>query len=158
MKSFAKTLSLSLVGLMMTASAAVWAENIGVVDTQVVTQQYTKAQTASAEVRTREQDLQKYKDNLLKQLKAGEKLSPVEKKNLEDKLNNQFAERFKTFREYVVSQENIIKQDLDQAIRQISAAQKIDVVLPKTVVMQGGRDITQDVIDQLNKSAPAATK
>ncbi len=142
---------LSAVGLSLLLTGAAIAQEIGVVDMALVSQKYTKAQGLATQVKTKEDELQKLRDNLVTQLKAGEKLSPVEKKNLEDKLNNQFATKFKEYREWTVGQEQILRQDFERAIQQVATSQKLDLVLPKQTVLQGGKDVTQDVINALNK-------
>jgi Skp family chaperone for outer membrane proteins len=128
------------------------ADQVGVVDTQLVLQKYNKAQAMATEAKSKEEDLQKLKDSLLQKLKAGDKLSPIEKKNLEDKLNAEFAEKFKAYREWSVTQEQSLKSDFDKAVKSISDSDKLDLVLPKQGVIEGGRDITDDVLNLLNKS------
>jgi Skp family chaperone for outer membrane proteins len=133
---------------------AAYAENIGVVDTQLIAQKYTKAVTVGEQVKSREQELQTLRDNLSSELKksqADKKMSPVEKKTEEDKLNNEFAAKFKEYRDWAVTQENGINADMSNAIKAVATAKSLDVVLPKQVVMQGGTDITQDVLNSLNK-------
>lgn len=42
--------------------------------------------------------------------------------------------------------------ECQQAIREVAVKQKLDLVLDKSVVLIGGKDITQDVIQQLAKT------
>jgi Skp family chaperone for outer membrane proteins len=129
------------------------AEQIGVVDMQVISQKYTKSQALAAQIKSKEQELQKLRDELAGQLKAAEarKMSPVEKKTLEDKLNGQFAAKFKEYREWALMQDQGLKEELNKAIQATSSSQKLDVVFPRQAVLQGGRDITEDVLNNLNK-------
>jgi len=136
-------------GLLLLTNAAL--ADIGVVDMEAVIQKYSKAQEVSAQSKEKEEGLQKYRDNLLTQLKAAEKLSPVEKKNLEDKLNKQFADKVKEYRDWTSSQQDVIKSAFDKAVQQVSANDKLDLVLPKQAVLQGGKDVTEDVLTIMNK-------
>lgn len=139
----------ALVALCLTGVS--FAGEIGVVDMQEVSQKYTKAQELASQVKTKEQELQKLRESLQQQLKAGEKLSPVEKKSLEEKLNAQFATKFKEYREWTMSQEKVIRNDFEKAVQSVAQSQSLDLVLPKQTVLQGGKDITNDVINFLNK-------
>lgn len=149
MKQVKSVLSAILISGMLTGAAL--AAEIGVVDMQMVTQKYTKAQTYATEAKTREDELQKFREGLLSQLKAGDKLSPVEKKTLEEKLNGQFATKFKEYRDWAMTQEQGLRTSVETAIQTVSQAQKLDVVFPKQAVLNGGHDITPDVINSLNK-------
>jgi outer membrane protein len=140
----------ALLGFVLLSGLA-FADQIGVVDMQAVAQKYTKAQAVSEQIKAKEEDLKKYRDDLMGQLKAGEKLSPVEKKKLEERLNGEFAAKFKEYRTWTDGQEEAIKTDFDHAIQQVAQAQNLNLVLPKQTVLQGGKDITQDVITILNK-------
>lgn len=150
MKRQIVTLSSTLLSLLL-LTGTVFAQQIGVVDIQELTQKYSKAQELQAQIKAKDEELQKLRGDLLEQLKAGEKLSPVEKKNLEDKLNGQFAAKFTEYREWAVTQEKGVREDVDKAISQVTQAQKLEIVFPKQTVLSGGKDITADVLNALNK-------
>ncbi len=135
-----------------TLSGMAFAAEVGVVDIQEISQKYSKAQELATQVKSKETELQKLRDSLVAELKAADekKMSPVEKKNLEDKLKGQFAAKFKEYREWTMTQEQAIKSDFDRAIQAVAKNQSLDIVLPSQAVLQGGRDITADVITQLN--------
>ncbi len=132
------------------SGTAALADNVGVVDMQEVSQRYTKAQSVAEQIKTKEEELQKLRDSLAGQLKAGEKLSATEKKSLEEKLNKQFAEKFKEYREWTLSKEQEIREDFEKAVQVVAGTTKLDVILPKQSVLQGGRDVTGDVLKVLN--------
>ena len=44
-----------------------------------------------------------------------------------------------------------IYRDCEQAVREVAVRKKLTLVLDKFVVLIGGEDITQDVIQQLSK-------
>ncbi len=155
MNNTQKMLGALLVSIILTGAA--FADSVGVVDMQEISQKYSKAQDVANQVKDKEDELQKLRDSLATQLKAGEKLSPVEKKNLEDKLNNQFAAKFKEYRDWTLAEEQVIKDDFDKAIKTVATNDKLDVVLPKQAVLQGGKDVTDEVISTLNSSATSST-
>ncbi len=156
MKPIQMVLASLLASAVLTGSAL--AQQVGIVDMQEVTQKYTKAQELAIKVKNREDDLQKLRDSLLGKLKAGDKMTPVEKKNLEDKLNTEFATKFQEYRDWTVTQEQSLKSDFDDALKQVAQNQKLDLIIAKQTVLMGGRDITTDVIDALNKSTAAPAK
>ena len=143
--------ALTLGALLTLVQATVWAQ-VGVVDMQEVARKYTKAQTMAAQVKIKEDELSKFRQDLMDQLKTADKLSPVEKKNLEDKLNGQFAEKFKQFRDWTVAQETLLKNDFDQAIQSVAKTQSLEMVLPKQTVLYGGKEVTTDVLNALNSA------
>lgn len=150
MKRHLTTIFSTLLVLIAFGGAA-FAQQIGIVDIQTVSQKYSKAQALQSEIKSKDNELNNLREDLLSQLKAGEKLSPVEKKNLEDKLNSQFATKFKEYREWAMQQEQQIRSEVDKAISQVVQTQKLELVLPKQTVLSGGKDITEDVIQILNK-------
>ncbi len=158
MKLVKATLGVFLVSMMLTGTAL--AAQIGVVDMQEISQKYSKAQDLSTQVKSKEEELQKLRSSLAEELKTKEKakMSPVEKKNLEDKLNGQFASKFKEYREWTLTQEESIRADVDKAIQTVADNDKIDLVLPKENVLKGGKDITTEVLDQLNQSGASSQK
>jgi outer membrane protein len=128
-----------------------FAEQIGVVDIQRIVSEYNKGKTLTQQVQAKEKELQEYRASLANELKTrGEALSPVEKKNLEDELNQKFVTRFKEYRQWAATQQDTLEADLQKAVQAVAQTQQLDVVLAKPVVLQGGKDITQDVITQLN--------
>lgn len=129
-----------------------WAQSIGVVDTEIIGRDYKKAQTLSQQVRTKEEELQKYRAELAKELKdKGEKATPVEKKALEERLNKQFAEKLKGYRDWLIVQEEQLRTSVEKAIKEVAESEKMDMILTKTVVLQGGKDVTDKVVGKLNQ-------
>lgn len=151
MKSLKTSLALAVLAVAASINLSAFAEGVAVVDMDAISQKYVKAQNVTATAKTKEDELQKFRDMLQGQLKAADKLSPIEKKNMEEKLNQQFMAKFKEYRDWMVAQQQSLKADFDNAIRQVSQAKSYDVILPKQGVIQGGRDITQEVVDVLNK-------
>lgn len=138
-------------GLMLLAQTAAWAE-IGVVDPEKIGTDYRKAKELATQVKSKEDELNTLRNNLAKELKEkGDKMTPVEKKNLEDKLSKQFEGKFIEYRNWFASQDQSLRTAVDSAVNEVSKSQKLDMVLTKQVVLTGGRDVTQDVLNILNK-------
>ncbi len=95
--------------------------------------------------------------NVRQQLADIEKKKANEAKALADKEtdNNKKAQAYQTKRMELAQEEQRlmapIYHDCEQAVREVSARKKIVLVLDKFVVLIGGVDITQDVIQQLAK-------
>lgn len=152
-------LSVAMVAVLTTSMA--WAESIGVVDTDRIGREYKKAQELAKDIRDREKELQTLRTDLAKEYNdKSESLSPVEKKSLEDKLNKQFADKFKEYRDWTLTQEKTIREAVEGAINQVKSKQSMDIIISKAVVLEGGKDVTTDVLGVLNggASAPAPKK
>lgn len=71
--------------------------------------------------------------------------------------NNKKAEIFQTKREEAAMEEKRLMdplfKEIDLAIRTVAKAKKIEIVLDNTGVFYGGIDITNDVIQHLEKNA-----
>ena len=71
--------------------------------------------------------------------------------------NNKKAQIFQTKREEAAMEEKRLMdplfKDIDLAIRTVAKAKKIDIVLDNTGVFYGGIDITNDIIQHLEKNA-----
>ena len=125
--------------------------NIGVVDFEKVIVNYAKAKDFATKDAQKRQELKSLRDQLADQLKKGENLSPVEKKVLEDKLNAQFGDQLKAYRDWATAEDDTLRKNVDAAIEQVSKDQNVGLVLIKPAVFQGGKDITDVVIQKLNK-------
>ena len=132
------------------------AQEVGIVDLDKVISNYSKAQDVSADLKVKEADLQKFLADAQKQLKdAG---SPVEKKNLEDKLSAEFKTKADNYRELQIKQWKQIEDNVFNAINQVSKEKKLDVILNKAAVLQGGSEITDQVLNLLNTSSSIQVK
>lgn len=125
--------------------------SIGVVDFEKVIVSYAKAKDFATKDNQKRQELKTLRDQLADQLKKGESLSPVEKKVLEDKLNAQFGDQLKAYRDWATAEDDTLRKNVDAAIEQVSKDQSVGLILIKPAVFQGGKDITDLVIQKLNK-------
>ena len=126
------------------------AETIGVVDLDKVINSYTKAQNVSAELKVKEAELQKFLADAQKKLK--DTASPLDRKNLEDKLTAEFKTKSDAYRNYQVTQMKSIEDNVFGTIEKIAKDQNVDVVINKAAVLVGGCDITDKVVTTLNAS------
>ena len=124
------------------ASAAV--ESVGVIDMYEVTNNHPKMNDAKNQIAT----ASRQKENEAKA--AADKESDQARKA-------QIIQQKRM--ELVKEQQNLmdpIYRECQQAARDVAAKQNLTLVLNKSIVLIGGTDITQDVIQQLSKVA--ATK
>lgn len=149
MKSFKKSLIvLSVLALTGFAGTKSFAQEIGVVDYDKVYSSYTKAQDIAADLEVKAADLQKYIADAQKKLKATS--SPLERKNLEEKITQEFQAKKEEFNTLRAKQSKLVEDNINSAILKVRDQGKLDVVLNKVVVIVGGKDITDQVITSLN--------
>lgn len=146
LKKFFTVLALVLAFSFSTAN--VFAEDLGIVDLDKVLNSYTKAQDVSADLKVKEAELQKFLADAQKRLKDAK--TPLERKNLEDKLTAEFKIKSDSFRDAQIKEWKQIEDCVFAAISRASANKKISTVLNKAGVLQGGIDLTDDVIVILN--------
>lgn len=126
-------------------------EDYGVVDLNKVIDNYTKAQEVSAELRVKESELQKFLVDAQKKVKDSK--TPLEKKNLEEKLGEEFnIKRGAFIKEQSEKWENI-ENEIFKTIEEIQKRKKFDLVFNKQGIILGGNDITEEIISELNKGA-----
>ena len=125
---------------------------IGVVDLAKIGQEYNEARTLRTQASAKEEELKKLREDLAQRLKEeGEGMSPLEKKTLEERLSQEFVEKFKAYREWRLANETSMNDKVEQAIQGVARDKQIDIILAKPAVLQGGQDITSDVIFKLNQ-------
>ncbi len=141
-------LALAVVSVVGFSKVASFAEGVGVVDLDKVIGSYSKAQDVSADLKAKEAELQKFLADAQKQLKNTS--SPVEKRNLEDRLTQEFKTKSDNFRDSQIKQWKQIEDNVFNAIDQSAKNRKVDLVLTKSSVLSGGVDITDQIITMLN--------
>lgn len=139
---------LGVVGALALSTLGSFASEIGVVNLDDVLAGYSKAQDVSADLKVKEAELQKFLADAQKQLKDA--ATPVERKNLEAKLTDEFKQRSDSFRDLQAKQYKMLEDNVFAAIESVSKSKKLDVVLNKAGVLIGGTDITNDVLSTLN--------
>lgn len=142
--------------MLISCACAVSAKNTGVVDLSKVIENYTKAQEVAADLKLKEGELQKFITEAQEKIKKAE--SPVEKKNLEEKLGEQFNIKRNAFAKEQSEKWQNIENKVFEKIKKVAAEKKLDIVLNKQSVIIGGNDITEEVIKQLNEDAKKSGK
>jgi outer membrane protein len=168
MKAITKTLAYAFAILFFSAMMiqTVGALEIGVVDMQNILAKYNKVKKIN-------DDLQKEKDKKQNQLDKKQN----ELKNMKEQLDKKFpnlsekdkqreAEKLeKKLRELQNFHEDLmgelrnkqagkykdLEKDIIEAVRNVAKDKKVDIVLEKGVVFTGGRDLTDAVINKLNR-------
>jgi Skp family chaperone for outer membrane proteins len=151
MKSIKKTVVLLAVFAMLTgASAKSYAGGTAIVDIDKIRENYSAAQELEADLKVKENELQNFITNAQKQIEEAK--TPVEKKNLQDKLGEQFNIKRTAFAKDQAEKLTKIETDVLSAISTVATTQKYDLVLNKQIVLFGGTDISSQVLEKLNKT------
>ena len=120
------------------ANAAV--DSVGVIDMYEVTNNHTKMNDAKAQLAT----ISRQKETEAKAA-ADKESDPAKKAQIVQ------AKRMELAKEEQKIMDPIFR-DCQQAVREVAVNKKLTLVLNKSVVLIGGSDITQDVIQQLAKT------
>jgi outer membrane protein len=127
--------------------------NIGFIDVQKVFREYKETEKAQKELSKQEESFKKDFEESQKQIKKaqedGKKTEEIEKlnKDLEKKLEPKRTSLLK-LNEQLTSK---LQKEILDAVNKVSKKLGIDLVLDKQVVITGGMDISEMVINELNK-------
>ena len=121
----------------------------GVVDIDKITANYTKFQDYSADMESKEADLEKFVADNNKAIKDAK--TPLEKNSLIEKAQKEYDQKFQAIKETQNKQIKEFQESLTTAVSQAAALKNIDLVLYKSNVLYGGVDITDSVLQALNK-------
>ena len=126
------------------ANAAV--DSVGVIDMYEVTNNHPKMNDAKAQLAT----ISRQKETEAKAA-ADKESDPARKAQIVQ------AKRMELAKEEQKIMDPIFR-DCQQAVREVAVNKKLTLILNKSVVLIGGSDITQDVIQQLAKNNAASKK
>jgi len=132
-------MALSALVLTALSGIALAQEKIGVIDPQKVLFQHPKFEQAQKQIKTVVEK---------KQAEAKDAIDKTSDNNEKQRIFE--AKRQEAAREEQKIMEPIFK-DIDLAIRTVSKAKGVTIVLDKTQVFFGGADVTEDVIQELKK-------
>lgn len=138
----------AVMSIIFGCSAKSMAGGTAVVDLDKIRDNYTAAQELAADLKVKEAELKTFIDNAQKQI--DEAKTPLEKKNLEEKLGQQFNIKRNAYAKDQASKWAVIEDKVVSSIKEVSDAKKYDIVLNKQVVIDGGCDITDEIIAKLN--------
>jgi len=154
-----KLKSLLLTGLLLVfMSTCVWAadvslNSIGYIDVQKVFKQYKETDKAQTELKKEEETFRKEFEKSQKKLEEAERdgkgRTELEKMRLEleEKLNPQ-RERLLKLNEQLTAK---LQLEILGAVARVSKRLGLDLILDKQVVITGGMDISEMVVNELNK-------
>ncbi len=150
MKNFKKIVSLMVVTVALSISSlAANAESIGVIDVSVISAKYNRAQELASNMKVQEADVQKKIADAQKKIKIAK--SPVEQRNLEKKYKEEIDKSIDKIKDKNAKEIEAIDNDLTKAITTVSKQKNLGIILNKQAVVQGGVDITDEVLAILNK-------
>lgn len=150
------TLMMMLMAVMLLGSvASVYAagESIGYIDMEKLFQNLTEGKKIQADIQKRREDYEKFVDEKQKSIEKAK----ADKKTDEEiqKLVEGIKAELKPKQEEVIQYETGVQQKLMAKVKEmtkvVSKKYGIDVVLDKRVVYNGGFDLTDFVVDKLNK-------
>ncbi len=129
-------------------------QKIGYVDKKRVYEKYPRLQKAATDIKDDEEKLHKLIEKNNKEFQAAQKAKKpqAELTSMHKKLQAQIDEEFKKFQDKAMGMEKDLEKELDDAIKVEAKAKNCDTVLDKSVVMFGGTDITDGVVQRLGSS------
>ena len=123
------------------------AEGIGYIDYQRVVESTPFARDAMKAIDAKALELQQYLVDKEKEYKAID--TPVQKKNFQDKVANDFKAKESAFLKQKVKSEDEIYNKIKEATKTIMVEHKLSAVISDRAVFVGGVDVTNLVIDKL---------
>lgn len=141
-------LILGFASLNWTAQTA-QASGIGYLNYKKIQENYPLAREAAKEVDAKALELQQYLVDKEKEYKAMD--TPVKKKNFEDKTAKDFKVKQDAYLKLKTDKEETVYNKVQEAANQVLVEQKLDAIVDYRVIFVGGLDITNMVIDKLNK-------
>jgi len=140
---------ISAILIMILICLPVFAGGIGYIDYEKIIDNYNLAKTTRQELDTKAKELHDYltqKEEEFNQLE-----SPVQKSKFEMQMQEEVMKRETAFNDFVKKREEAVKQRVKAIVEQVRNEKGLDAVLSEESVYSGGVDITEDVIQQLNK-------
>jgi outer membrane protein len=127
--------------------------SIGYIDVQKVFKEYKATSTAQSELSKQEESFKKEFEDSQKKLadaeKAGKK--PEELEKMKSELEAKLAPKRETLLKLNEQLTGKLQQEILAAVQTVSKKVGIDIVLDKQVVITGGMDLSEMVINELNK-------
>jgi len=141
--------------MFVTGSAfALGASSIGYIDVQKVFKEYKETSKAQEQVSKQEEEFKKEFDDSQKQL------AEAEKKNMKreelDKLRKELEDKLTPKRQSLIDlNEKLtakLQSEILSATKDVAKKVGIDIIFDKQVIITGGLDLTEMVINKLNES------
>lgn len=122
---------------------------IAVVDVQKVVTSYSKVNTLKEEQVAKLNGLKNFVEDA--RVQVAKENDAAKKKTLEDKYNKELNEKKASIDSNYAKQLDIINKDVTAVINTTAKNQRINIVLTKSSVLYGGKDITNDISKELKK-------
>lgn len=146
MKKF--KISFLITALLAITAVQAQADTIGYADFKKIENNYTYAQKAYKDIDAKVLSLQQYLIDKDKEYKSID--SPLSKKTFEEKTEKEYKAKEDAVVKLKLEKENEIFNNIQNASKIVSAQKNIDVVFDYRVILTGGVDLTQDIINYLN--------
>lgn len=154
---------LVVVAMALTMSVSALASKMGVVNSQALLYKYSKTKSIEEALNKQKASLENQVEQKTVEIKKMEieldakkdKITDAEKKAYTDKVK--FAQKFIRDSEAKIAQEREknfyeIQNDINEAVKVIAKAEKIDFVVEAGAVRYGGTNITDKVLVQMEKA------
>ena len=145
-----KKVILSLMCLISLSSiSALAVDKYGYVNFKQVMSSYNQAKKVQNTLKSKEDTMQKFiAENQAAISKAS---SPEEKKRLEEKAGTQIQKMISDIRAYSAKEIKTVEDNLEKAIQSVGKKHNYTLIFSDASVFYGAEDITNLVIDELNK-------
>lgn len=140
-------LAVMTLAILLFAGNIASAEGIGYIDYQRVVESTPFARDAMKAIDAKALELQQYLVDKEKEYKAID--TPVQKKNFQDKVANDFKAKESAFLKQKVKSEDEIYNKIKEATKSIMVEHKLSAIISDRAVFVGGMDVTNLVIDKL---------
>lgn len=125
------------------------ASGIGYINYKKAQENYSFAQEAIKEVDAKGLELQQYLVDKEKEFKALD--TPIKKKNFEEKTAKEFKVKEEAYLKLKSQKEEEVYTRIQDAAKEVLIEQKLDAIVDFRIIFVGGIDITDLVIQKLNK-------
>ena len=148
-KDFKMKKNILTILLILLISSPVFSSGVGYVDYDKIIENYNYAKTTIQELDTKSNELKKYLLQKEEEYKLLE--SPVQKNKFETEMKQEVMKRESAFNDFAKKREEVVKQKIMSGIEQVRTEKGLDAVLDSSSIYSGGEDITNAVIEYLNK-------
>lgn len=148
MKKF--IISLAAMGTILCSNlGATASQTIGYVDMSKILGSYSKAQDITKSVNDQQSEIQKMLTDARSQVNNAK--TDQEKGDLEKKLTEEIQQKNNVFKADYEKKVQELQNNIFATVKKVAANKKIDCIFRKDNVIIGGKDITDEVLAELNK-------
>lgn len=137
------------------ATGTAFAESVGYADFKKIENDYAYAKELYKQVDEKVSELQQYLLNKEREYKKID--SPISKKSFEERTEKEYKAKEETVLKFKAQKEDEVFENISEAAKIVASKKGVNVVLDYRVVLTGGVDITNDIINFL-KTNPTPAK